>query len=136
MVNLVDAFTKKFNRPPTEGEIADMMAIQREQEGWKMQRHKSNLAREAEARAEGRDTYVSNGTVYKVIKPPLDKHKRDSKGRILQKGAYPQKMPARSRQIDRALKVGITVSQIAFMLDIEERFIRSEIAKWEMPRKK
>lgn len=136
MVNYYDTLTRVLQRKPTEQELAAVMQMKREQEGWKMQRHKNNLAREAEARAEGRDTYVSNGTVYKVGKPPVDKHKRDSKGRILQKGAYPQKMPARSRQIDRALKVGITVSQLAFMLDIEERFIRSEIAKWEMPRNK
>lgn len=135
MVNIFEEFKKVEKRLPTQSELAELMKMQREQEGWKMQRHKSNLEREAEARAEGRDTYTSNGTVYKVEKPPVDKHKRDSRGRILQKGEYPQKMPLRSRQIDRGLKVGVSVSQLAFMLDVKEPFIRSEIAKWDMPRK-
>ena len=135
MVNIFEEFKKVEKRLPTQSELAELMLMQREQEGWKKQHHKQNLEREAEARAEGRDTYISNGTVYKVAKPPVDRHKRDRKGRILQKGEYPQKMPLRSRQIDRALKVGVSVSQIAFMLDVKEPFIRSEIAKWEMPRK-
>ena len=38
-----------------------------------------------------------------------------------------------ARQIDRGLKVGITVSQLAFMLGITEVKVRHYRNKWNMP---
>lgn len=134
MVNLTESFTKLYNRPPTETELGQMMQMQREQEGFRADRHKRNAQVAAEARKEGKDTFQRHtGELVKCQPKAQDKRPRDEKGRVVKKGLYPQKMPMVARQIDRGLKVGITVSQIAFMLGITEVKVRHYRNKWNMP---
>lgn len=136
MVNIVDAFRKLENRNPTEQELATMMQMKREMEGFKAQRHKANIEVEAKARAEGKSTFTHNGVTRLVhIPDKCEKRKRDKNGRIAQSGEYPTKMPMLARQIDRCIKKHITIEDIAYIFSVTEPYVVKVIGAWDIPRK-
>lgn len=135
MVNIVDAFRKLENRNPTEQELATMMQMKREMEGFKTLRHKQNLEVEAQARAEGKNTFTHNG-VTRVVHVPdkCTKRKRDKHGRVIQSHIYPTKMPMLARQVDRCVKKYLTIEDIAYIFGVTEAYITKLIGTWDIPR--
>lgn len=109
MKNYVAEFRKQMKRAPTELEIGALMRIKREQEGFK--RIQSSLQ-----------------TNYKPqrIATPKKPIKSDD--------GYPRKMPSICKRIDRAIKIGMDVSKIAYVEESPVENICNLIGKWKLPR--
>lgn len=114
MVNLIKAFKEEFERPPTENELADLMTMKREQEGW--QRIKSTTKRN-------------------IYKQEQSKERPKTKKKpITTKDGYPNKMPVIAKRIDRAMKLGIDVSKIAYIENVTSKYVCNLIGEWKLPR--
>ena len=112
MVNIVDSFTKLYNRPPTQAELATMMEMQREQEGW---RKKKDEPKE----------------VIRVREPKTPTTINDRHGY-----KWPKRASVRAKQVNRMLKDGITIERMAYYLDVKESQVMSDIKTWELPQEK
>ena len=112
MVNIVDSFTKLYNRPPTHSELATMMEMKREQEGW---RKKKDEPKE----------------VIRVREPKTPTTINDRHGY-----RWPKRASIRAKQINRMLKDGITIERMAHYLDVKESQVMSDIKTWDLPQEK
>lgn len=112
MVNIVESFTKLYNRPPTQSEIATMMEMKREQEGWRKTKDKPKEV--IKVREPKTPTKINDKSVYK----------------------WPKRASVRAKQVNRMLKDGITIERMSYYLDVKESQIMSDITTWNLPQKK
>jgi hypothetical protein len=114
MVNIFEEFKKIEKRYPTEKELATMMQMQREQEGWRT----------------GKD----------VIKEKESKPMREPKTptKINDRHGYrwPKRASVRAKQVNRMLKDGVTVDKMAYYLDVNPSQVMSDIKTWDLPQEK
>jgi hypothetical protein len=109
MVNLTESFTKLYGRRPTEEEVAALMKMKREQEGW--------LRKEDAPKP-----------VTKPRQPKTPTKVNDYNYR------WPKRASKQAQYINRMLKLKIPVSNIAYILMITENIVKAEIKKWQLPR--
>jgi hypothetical protein len=121
MVNLTESFTKLYGRRPTESEIATMMEMKREQEGWK--RHKP----------EKKDMDSTKTLVQKRIREPRQPRRVSSNE---PKYRWPKRATQLALRINRALLRQVTIENIAFIEDVSQSRIMQEIRQWDLPRVK
>jgi hypothetical protein len=112
MVNLTESFTKLYGRPPTESEVASMWKMKREQEGFKKQ-----LAKEKACGIKRAKEPVTPKTL------PKDPTERK----------WPYRASKQAKIINRMLIVQTRISDIAYVLDVPENFVMSEIERWKLP---
>lgn len=108
MVNVITAFKDTFGRDPTPSEARTMMKMQAEQD----------LRRREQIKNKHYETRVKE-TKYKTKRP---------------KPRYPTKMGQRAHHINRMLLCQIRIKDIAYILDLSESFVKSEMDKWKLPR--
>jgi hypothetical protein len=113
MVNLTESFTKLYGRRPTESEIATMMEMKREQEGWK--RHKVEQQ------------------VQKRIREPRQPRRVSTNE---PKYRWPKRATQLALRINRSLLRQVTIENIAFIEDVSQSRIMQEIRQWDLPRVK
>jgi hypothetical protein len=114
MVNMTESFTKLYGRPPTETEIATMMQLKREQEGWK--NHKTSSPSEKPQKR------------VREPKPPTGINTNDRQYR------WPKRATQIALRINRALLRQTTIENIAFIEDVTQSRIMQEIRKWDLPK--
>ena len=112
MVNILDSFTKLYKRPPTESEVAAMLKMKREQEGWR--KKKDEPKEVVKVREPKTPTKINDRSVYK----------------------WPKRASVRAKQVNRMLKDGITIERMAYYLDVKESQIMSDIKTWDLPQEK
>lgn len=113
MVNLTESFTKLYGRRPTESEIATMMEMKREQEGWK--RHKVEQQ------------------VQKRIREPRQPRRVSTNE---PKYRWPKRATQLALRVNRSLLRQVTIENIAFIEDVSQSRIMQEIRQWDLPRVK
>ena len=113
MVNLTESFTKLYGRRPTESEIATMMEMKREQEGWK--RHK-----------------VEQQVQKRIREPRMPRAVRTNEPKY----RWPKRATQLALRINRALLRQVTIENIAFIEDVSQSRIMQEIRQWDLPRVK
>lgn len=113
MVNLTESFTKLYGRRPTESEIATMMEMKREQEGWK--RHKVEQQVQKRIREPRQPRSVSTNEP---------------------KYRWPKRATQLALRVNRALLRQVTIENIAFIEDVSQTRIMQEIRQWDLPRVK
>ena len=121
MVNLTESFTKLYGRRPTESEIATMMEMKREQEGWK--RHKP----------EKKEMDSTKELVQKRIREPRQPRKVSTNE---PKYRWPKRASQLALRVNRSLLRQISVENIAFIEDASQSRIWKLIEDWDLPRVK
>ena len=117
MVNLFEEFKKLENRNPTESELATMMRMQREQEGFctgKLVIQKEEKAKPKPMREPKTPTTINDRHGYK----------------------WPKRASVRAKQVNRMLKDGVTVDKMAYYLDVNPSQVMSDIKTWDLPQEK
>ena len=115
MVNIFEEFKKLENRNPTESELATMMQMQREQEGWRTgkliikEKEKAKPMREPKT-----PTTINDRSAYK----------------------WPKRASVRAKQINRMLKDGVTIQKMAHYLGVKESQVMADIKTWDLPQEK
>jgi len=112
MVNFVDSFTKLYGRRPNESETAAMMRMKQEQDGFKKQ-----LIKEKACGIKRAKEPVTPKTL------PKDPTERK----------WPYRASKQAKMINRMLIVQTRISDIAYILDVSENFVMSEIERWKLP---
>ena len=115
MVNIFEEFKKIENRYPTENELATMMQMQREQEGWRT----------------GKDVIKEKEKAKPMREPKTPTTINDRHGY-----RWPKRASVRAKQVNRMLKDGVTIKKMAHYLDVKESQIMSDIKTWELPQEK
>lgn len=113
MVNLTESFTKLYGRRPTESEIATMMELKREQEGWK--RHK-----------------VEQQVQKRIREPRMPRAVQTNEPKY----RWPKRATQLALRINRALLRQVTIENIAYIEDVSQSRIMQEIRQWDLPRVK
>lgn len=121
MVNIFEEFKKLENRLPTETELATLLKMQREQEGYKVGKL---IIREEEEK--------------KPMKPKAPRREPKPPSAINDKSLYrwPRRASLRAKQINRMLKDNITIEKMAYYLDVKESQVMSDITMWGLPQEK
>ena len=112
MVNITETFTKMYGRPPKESEIAAMMQMKREQDGFKQQLVKQKACG------------------IKRDKEPVTP-KSTPKDPDIRK--WPYRASKQAKIINRMLLVQTRIDDIAYILDVPQNFVMSEIERWKLP---
>ena len=115
MVNLFEEFKKLENRNPTEKELATMMQMQREQEGWRT----GKLIIKEKEKAK-----------------PMREPKTPTKINDRHGYRWPKRASVRAKQINRMLKDGVTIQKMAYYLDVKESQVMADIKTWDLPQEK
>lgn len=105
MVNLIDNFTKLYNRPPTQSEVVKMMEMQAEQDAF---RNKKNTALKRE-----------------VVKAQPDAKPKRTRVR--------KKVAPKVLRINKMMFYGLTIEQIADVLEAKISNIEWNIKRHELP---
>ena len=113
MVNLTESFTKLYGRRPTESEIATMMELKREQEGWK--RHKVEQQSQKRVREPRQPRKVTTNEP---------------------KYRWPKRASQLALRVNRSLLRQVSVENIAFIEDASQSRIWKLIEDWDLPRVK
>jgi hypothetical protein len=114
MVNLTQTFTKIYGRLPTEAEIATMMQMKREQEGWKKSKD-----------------MIQPETPQKRLREPKQPTGVNTNDRQYR---WPKRATQIALRINRALLRQTTIENIAFIEDVTQSRIMQEIRKWDLPK--
>lgn len=117
MVNLFEEFKKLENRNPTESELATMMRMQREQEGFrtgKLVIQKEEKAKPKPMREPKTPTTINDRHGYK----------------------WPKRASVRAKQVNRMLKDSVSIERMSYYLDVSESQIMSDIKTWDLPQEK
>lgn len=126
MVNLVDAFTKKFNRRPSEQELGDMMQMKAEQDA-----RKNAMIRPVQNTAE-----MSKRSQEQFKKPKREPRTPTKVGRPeTNKYRWPYRASQRAIQINKMLKDNITIERMSYYLNVSDACVITEIKKWNLPQK-
>lgn len=118
MVNIFEEFKKLEKRLPTETELATLLKMQREQEGYKTGKL---IIREEEEK-----------------KPKTPRREPKQPQAINDKSLYrwPRRASLRAKQINRMLKDNITIEKMAYYLDVKESQVMSDITIWGLPQER
>jgi DNA-directed RNA polymerase specialized sigma subunit len=114
MVNLTESFTKLYGRRPTEAEIATMMQMKREQEGWKNSTQPTPPERPQKRLREP--------------KQPTGVNTNDRQYR------WPKRATQIAQRINRMMLRQITIENIAFVEGVSQSRIMQEIRHWDLPK--
>ena len=116
MVNMVDTLTRVLKRKPTEAELGKFMEMKREQEGFKKQKlfAKQDLAKNFTKPREPRTPKAIKEYQYK----------------------WPKRASQNALRINRMLHLKMTITDIAYVLDVAENVVIAEMKKWQLPQKK
>ena len=122
MVNIFEEFKKLENRLPTESELATLLKMQREQEGYKTGKL---IIREQEEK--------------KPMKQPTTPKREPKQPQAINDRSlyrWPRRASLRSKMINRMLKDNITIETIAYYLDVKESQVMSDITMWGLPQER
>ena len=114
MVNYYDTLTRVLQRKPTEQELAAVMQMKREQEGWKQSKVPEPVERPQKRLREP--------------KQPTGVNTNDRQYR------WPKRATQMALRINRALLRQTTIENIAFIEDVTQSRIMQEIRKWDLPK--
>lgn len=109
------------------------MKLQRKMEGWREETHKKNQKIEQLAREKGLSVFYRGGKMQAQKKPDFSKRPKRGQSKMRAVGNYPSKMPLIAQQMDRAMRLGVTVSQLAYIFEKDEPYVNGLIETWKMP---
>jgi hypothetical protein len=114
MVNYYDTLTRVLQRKPTEQELAAVMQMKREQEGWK----------------NTKDMITTEQPQKRLREPkqPTGVNTNDRQYR------WPKRATQMALRINRALLRQTTIENIAFIEDVTQSRIMQEIRQWDLPK--
>ena len=114
MVNYYDTLTRVLKRKPTEQELAAVMQMKREQEGWK----------------KTKDMITTEKPQKRLREPkqPTGINTNDRQYR------WPKRATQMALRINRALLRQTTIENIAFIEDVTQSRVMQEIRKWDLPK--
>ena len=114
MVNYYDTLTRVLQRKPTEQELAAVMQMKREQEGWK----------------KTKDMITTEKPQKRLREPkqPTGINTNDRQYR------WPKRATQMALRINRALLRQTTIENIAFIEDVTQSRVMQEIRKWDLPK--
>lgn len=114
MVNYYDTLTRVLQRKPTEQELAAVMQMKREQEGWK----------------KTKDMITAEKPQKRLREPkqPTGVNTNDRQYR------WPKRATQMALRINRALLRQTTIENIAYIEDVTQSRIMQEIRKWDLPK--
>jgi hypothetical protein len=115
MVNLVDAFTKEFGKPPTQEQLAKMMELKAE-----IDAYKNKAIKPKENMIEKSKTGKANATEYARENPKGHKKEISVSPRII--------------QINKMIWYKLSNEQIADVLNVDVGYITNTIKKYHLPR--
>ena len=114
MVNYYDTLTRVLQRKPTEQELAAVMQMKREQEGWKKTKEMMSTEKPQKRLREP--------------KQPTGINTNDRQYR------WPKRATQMALRINRALLRQTTIENIAFIEDVTQSRVMQEIRKWDLPK--
>lgn len=119
MVKITESFTKLYGRPPTESELATMMAMKAEQDARKnrMVNPRQDIAEMSKRSQEQFEKPKSVG------RPESNRYR------------WPYRASQVAQQINKMLIDNITIERMAYYMNISEAKVISEINKWGLPQK-
>jgi hypothetical protein len=114
MVNYYDTLTRVLQRKPTEQELAAVMQMKREQEGWKNTKD-----------------MITTEKPHKRLREPKQPTGVNTNDRQYR---WPKRATQIALRINRALLRQTTIENIAFIEDVTQSRIMQEIRKWDLPK--
>ena len=114
MVNYYDTLTRVLQRKPTEQELAAVMQMKREQEGWKNTKD-----------------MITTEQPHKRLREPKQPTGVNTNDRQYR---WPKRATQIALRINRALLRQTTIENIAFIEDVTQSRIMQEIRKWDLPK--